>query len=135
MEWQSRWTAPVVPFSPLALILYCLCFVAHLSIGIALSRSAKYTMARSIFVVLNGFLLSAWTLLVFAQSLTPAYPFTATATATAATTSYRAIPTLPLSAQFGQNVLPNIMDPEAIDPQSVCSGYTASNIVKTATGL
>ncbi|KAJ3562776.1 hypothetical protein NPX13_g8438 [Xylaria arbuscula] len=32
-------------------------------------------------------------------------------------------------------VIPNIHDPDAVDPQSVCPGYTASNIVETATGL
>src|SRR5436305_6657164 len=139
MELQSRWTAPVSLFlSPRALVLCYLCFFAYLSYCVVWLRSIKRTMARSTFIALGGFLLSAWTLLIYAQSSTPASS-TATAateaTAATTTTSYRAIPTVPASAQFGQNVLPNIADPEAIDPQSVCPGYTLSNVIRTASGL
>jgi alpha-glucosidase len=39
--------------------------------------------------------------------------------------------TLPASADVGKNVLPNINDPEAIDPQTACPGYKASNVQDT----
>jgi alpha-glucosidase len=52
-----------------------------------------------------------------------------------ATTSFRAIFTVPVSAQNGQNVLPNINDPQAVNAQDVCPGYLASNIVSTPHGL
>lgn len=43
--------------------------------------------------------------------------------------------TLPASADIGKNVLPNINDPEAVDPQKVCSGYRASNLHETESGF
>ncbi len=54
-------------------------------------------------------------------------------------TSQTAIPspvfTLPASADVGKDILPNIHDPEAVDAQTVCPGYKASNIHETAGGL
>ncbi|KAI1349178.1 glycoside hydrolase family 31 protein [Xylaria sp. FL0043] len=32
-------------------------------------------------------------------------------------------------------IIPNIRDPQAVDPQSVCHGYKASNVVETSLGL
>lgn len=64
---------------------------------------------------------------VFAQSSTSSSPD--------ATTSYRAIFTVPAAAQNGLNVLPNINDPQAVNAQEVCPGYTASNVVRTPYGL
>lgn len=43
--------------------------------------------------------------------------------------------TVPLSAYDAPPVLPNIMDPEAIDAQTVCPGYIATNVQETAFGL
>lgn len=51
------------------------------------------------------------------------------------TTSYRAVFTVPASAQNGLPVLPNINDPQAVNAQDVCPGYTASNVVRTPFGL
>lgn len=59
-----------------------------------------------------------------------------TAASTAdATTSYRTIFTVPASADVGQTLLPNINDPEAVDAQTICPGYTASNVQTSDTGL
>lgn len=33
------------------------------------------------------------------------------------------------------NILPNIDDPEAVDAQSVCPGYIASDVKRTAFGF
>lgn len=52
-----------------------------------------------------------------------------------ATTSFRAIFTVPAEAQNGLPVLPNINDPQAANAQDVCPGYTASNVVRTPYGL
>lgn len=52
-----------------------------------------------------------------------------------ATTSNAAIFTVPASADVGQPLLPNIDDPEAVDAQTVCPGYTASNVQTSDTGL
>jgi alpha-glucosidase len=43
--------------------------------------------------------------------------------------------TLPASADVGKNILPNVKDPEAVDPQTVCPGYKASNVRHTDTGF
>lgn len=51
------------------------------------------------------------------------------------TTSFRTLFTVPASASAGANILPNILDPEAVDAQSVCPGYTALNVVRTPYGL
>ena len=60
---------------------------------------------------------------------------TSTHLTTTTLTRYRAIPTEPASIDYGANVLANIEDPQAVDPQSVCPGYTASNVVDTLHGI
>lgn len=52
-----------------------------------------------------------------------------------ATTSFRPKFTVPADADVGQPVLPNIQDPQAVDVQTVCPGYTASNVQTSDTGL
>jgi alpha-glucosidase len=43
--------------------------------------------------------------------------------------------TVPASADVGMNIIPNILDPQAVDPQHVCPGYKASNVQQSDTGL
>jgi len=43
--------------------------------------------------------------------------------------------TMPASANSAPAVIPNIKDPQAVDAQAVCPGYTASNVQQTAYGL
>ncbi|KAF2435435.1 hypothetical protein EJ08DRAFT_645731 [Tothia fuscella] len=43
--------------------------------------------------------------------------------------------TVPAAADEGVTLIPNIKDPEAVDAQSVCPGYTASNVVRSAYGF
>lgn len=43
--------------------------------------------------------------------------------------------TVPASADLGMSVLPNIEDPQAVNPQDVCPGYTASAVQKSDTGF
>jgi hypothetical protein len=52
-----------------------------------------------------------------------------------ATTTFRPIFTVPAAADDGATLLPNILDPNATDPQTVCPGYTGSNVLRTAYGL
>lgn len=54
-----------------------------------------------------------------------------TATTTTAGTQF----TVPASADEGQLLLPNIVDPLAVDAQDVCPGYMASNVVETTNGI
>lgn len=51
------------------------------------------------------------------------------------TTSYRAIFTVPASADASVPLIPNINDPEAVNAQDVCPGYKASNVARTPYGL
>lgn len=55
--------------------------------------------------------------------------------ANAATTAFREIFKVPSNTDNGISVLPNSEDPDAVDAQSVCPGYTGSNVVTEATGL
>lgn len=50
-------------------------------------------------------------------------------------TSSKSVFTVPSDAQNGASILPNIKDPEAVDAQSVCPGYSASNVIRTISGL
>lgn len=57
--------------------------------------------------------------------------FGATQTASSASAQY----TLPSSVDVGANLIANIDDPEAVNAQSACPGYRASNVQKTSRGL
>ncbi|KAL9118764.1 MAG: hypothetical protein Q9187_004688 [Circinaria calcarea] len=58
-----------------------------------------------------------------------------TGTISGTTAAFRPIFTVPATADQGAVLLPNIYDPQAIDAQTVCPGYTASNVVWTPLGL
>ena len=51
------------------------------------------------------------------------------------TTSYRALFTVPASADNSVPLIPNIYDPQAVNAQDVCPGYKASNVKRTPYGL
>lgn len=55
--------------------------------------------------------------------------------ASAIATTFKPVFTVPTDADNGAPLLPNILDPEAADAQSVCPGYKGSNVVTTALGL
>lgn len=50
-------------------------------------------------------------------------------------TTYSVQFTVPAAADIGANVLPNIKDPEAVQAQDVCPGYTASGVQRTENGF
>jgi alpha-glucosidase len=66
-------------------------------------------------------------------SASSAGPWTTTLNGTP--TSFRPIFTIPASADQGIDVIPNIEDPQAVNAQTVCPGYTASNLKQTDRGL
>ncbi|KAJ5107638.1 alpha-glucosidase precursor [Penicillium angulare] len=70
--------------------------------------------------VLSGLSL-AW---VVAQAHTPS-----------ASTTSSAQYTLPASVNEAPGVIPNIKDPQAVNAQTICPGYIASNVQKTNSGL
>lgn len=57
------------------------------------------------------------------------------ATATGTTPTSASVFTVPASATVGAPVIANVEDPQAVDAQSVCPGYTASDAVTTDVGL
>jgi alpha-glucosidase len=50
-------------------------------------------------------------------------------------TSFRPVFTIPASADQGADIIPNIQDPQAVNAQDVCPGYTASALKQTDRGL
>jgi hypothetical protein len=76
-------------------------------------------------------LAALWPSLGLSAACAPASSGLATSTAT----SFRPLFTVPTDADQGQNILPNIMDPQAVNVQDVCPGYTASGVKETANGF
>ncbi|KAK5714382.1 hypothetical protein LTR17_017163 [Elasticomyces elasticus] len=64
-----------------------------------------------------------------------ASPTVGTATVNGTATTYSVQFTVPASADVGPNVLPNIKDPSARQAQTLCPGYTASDVQRTENGL
>jgi len=58
-----------------------------------------------------------------------------TATINGTPTTYSVQFTVPASSDEGAHLLPNVLDPEAVDAQTVCPGYKASNVVRNAFGF
>ncbi|KAI9685806.1 MAG: hypothetical protein M1812_008605, partial [Candelaria pacifica] len=58
-----------------------------------------------------------------------------TATINGTPTTYSVPFTVPAAADIGPSILPNVEDPKAKQAQSLCPGYTASNVVRTAQGF
>jgi alpha-glucosidase len=68
--------------------------------------------------------LSAFCAIVQAQTSTPS-------PTSSASTQF----TVPADANFAPAVIPNIKDPQAVDAQTICPGYTASNVQQTSSGF
>lgn len=58
-----------------------------------------------------------------------------TATIDGVASTFSAQFTPPASIDEGQPIIPNIVDPEAVNAQDVCPGYTANNVQRTTNGL
>ncbi|KUJ07646.1 glycoside hydrolase family 31 protein [Mollisia scopiformis] len=71
----------------------------------------------------------------FCTSLATVYAQSSSTSTPDATTSYRAIFTVPAAADASVPLIPNIYDSEAVNAQDVCPGYLASNVVRTMYGL
>ncbi|KAL8867462.1 MAG: hypothetical protein Q9174_005651, partial [Haloplaca sp. 1 TL-2023] len=70
-----------------------------------------------------------------AQSTDEEVTSTLSAGVASGTSSFRPIFTVPTEADVGAPLLPNINDPNATDAQTVCPGYNASDVQRTAYGL
>jgi alpha-glucosidase len=69
------------------------------------------------------------------QSGTPTTASVLTATIAGEVVTYSPQFTVPASADQGVNVLPNVLDPQAVDAQTVCPGYNASDVVNGTNGF
>lgn len=58
-----------------------------------------------------------------------------TVTINGTASTFRPIFTVPAAADVGANIIPNIQDPQAVDAQTVCPGYVASDVKRTAYGF
>lgn len=58
-----------------------------------------------------------------------------TATINGSPTTYSVAFTVPAEADVGPSLLPNVLDPQAVQAQTVCPGYTASDVQKTENGM
>ncbi|KAI1074897.1 glycoside hydrolase family 31 protein [Whalleya microplaca] len=85
-------------------------------------RLSRSTMIRTMLLLLLS-LISLFSLILGQQ------------TATTTTSALSPVFTISEDADDGQPVIPNIIDPLAVDPQSVCPGYKASNVEETSNGL
>lgn len=68
-------------------------------------------------------------------SAPPPSPAVNTVTIGGSPTTFRDVFTMPASVDVGANVLPNIDDPTAVDAQTVCPGYKASQVRESGSGL
>jgi alpha-glucosidase len=69
------------------------------------------------------------------QSGTPTTASVLTATIAGEVVTYSPQFTVPASADEGATLIPNILDPNATDAQTVCPGYNASNVVNGTNGF
>lgn len=65
----------------------------------------------------------------------PSMTGSSVATVSGTASTFRPIFTVPAAAVVGATLIPNIQDPQAVDAQIVCPGYTASDVVRSAYGL
>lgn len=114
-------------------------------------RSAHRTMTRCVILSVNALIASflAFGLVGSQTTSTEGLPSDArsdelspTATTNVATAiingtafPYTPVFTIPSTADRGVSLIPNILDPQAVDAQTVCPGYTASNVVRNAYGF
>lgn len=111
---------------PALLFTFCLWLTLRLAVPRKLTKYVDTAAMASL--LLTWFLLGGFPA---GLAQTPS----STSSQTGTTTSYREIFTVPADSDVGQPLLPNIDDPEAVDAQSVCPGYTASNVQNTSTGF
>lgn len=123
--------------SPSTLKVLCPLLVFSICISfISLRYALTPTSSRLADMAFMASLLLTWILLlggcpIGGHTQSSTYKTTPTDT----TTSYREVFTIPTAADLGQPLLPNIQDPDVVDVQTVCPGYTASNFQNSSTGF
>lgn len=91
-----------------------------------------FDMPRASFLQASALLSSV--LVQASQSATPTQSGWST-TLAGTPTSFRSVFTIPASADVGANIIPNILDPQAVNAQDVCPGYKASQLQESNEGI
>ena len=156
LDWlEKSWIA----YSSCSLLIQCYniaAFVAlayallllSMALGLVKLQPARNMPWSSPLTIINAFLLitlwfGRWT---YAQSstvfgtdtvntLSTAGPSATIAPSGTDTETFRPLFTIPSNSDNGAILIPNIQDPEAVDAQTVCPGYTASNVKRSPFGL
>ena len=123
-EAQAVVEVVVMPFLTFAALNLLICFSFPLS---------KFSSAQSPDVETISSSSSSQN--VIGMTSLPSMTGSAIATIDGTPTSFRPIFTVPARADLGATLLPNINDPRAVDAQTVCPGYTASDLKRSLYGL
>ena len=109
------------------------------------SGSGKRQIVRNISLSIFTMALFAWVSFLLTTVLLPpgssgqpwdtTHPWSPPVAGTMTTTDQSSSFTVPPSADLGMNIIPNVKDPQAVDPQAVCPGYKASNIQESDKGF
>ncbi|KAL8653002.1 MAG: hypothetical protein Q9226_004018 [Calogaya cf. arnoldii] len=121
---------PILAWTYVLFVLLCLMSWSKIR------QARNFTMFSYPFSVFNLFIFVTFQLSRLADAQSPETAATSSQSSASSTTgSSRPIFTVPTEADTGATLIPNIEDPEATDPQTVCPGYNASNVKRTASGL
>jgi len=93
------------------------------------------TMKSMLFALASSVLVTGQSTSNDETSGTPTTTSEITATVDGVTTAFSNAFTVPANADVGPNLLPNIKDPQAVQAQEVCPGYTAGGVEKTSNGF
>lgn len=93
------------------------------------------TMKSSLLALASSVLVNGQSTSGNETTATPTTNAEITATVNGVTTAFSNAFTVPASADIGPNLLPNIKNPQAVQAQDVCPGYTAGEVEKTANGF
>ena len=120
-------------FLPIIAYLY-LAFILFYWLGWLKLQPVRGAMVfSSPLSVYNAFLYV--TVLLSRYSYAQSGSASATVVINGTTSTFRPIFTVPASADEGATLLPNIVDPQAVDAQTVCPGYKALNVLRTKYGV
>lgn len=125
-----------LPLGIVGLILLCVTSFVFLYCSIYTSPADHFTMAR--WTALRASALSLLSILPasYAQNSTaPTRTSSPVATIAGQVVTYSPQYTIPASVDDGAPLIPNIIDPQAVNAQSVCPGYKASNLVQNDLGF
>ena len=101
-------------------------------------RSQEDSMARSMLskaTATAAAILAAQTALGQATTASSQSATVGTVTISGVASTYSVQYTPPAAVDNGQPIIPNIDDPQAVDAQTVCPGYKASNVGHTSNGF